>query len=510
MRIHLGHGLRRASRARCQLLAGMAGAVVVAIAACSDGLPVAPNRNPLGAQLLPAAPRYIVALASNGPPPARFVSAVQAAGGQILRAHQATGIVLVAHLTAAAANSLRTQPDVQMIVPDVHMRFINDPPRLTRFVPSAVPAKARAKGQPRLTPMAATNPRLAQLFPHQWNMTQIQADTAWQVTSQGLGINVYILDSGVDTLHQDLRGVIDLRHSTSFAFAQTDTLELNPLPFGHDVVGHGTFVSSLVAGNSLGMAAVAPQATLTMVRVLDDSGSGSFSWLLNGIIYASDSGANVISMSLGGYFPRDTSFYLAFADFIQRTVDYASQRGAVVIGAAGNEAVNTNSAQSPLGDFSNKLEMPAGLRHVMSIGATGPINQQNFNDIAVYSNYGKAGVGVFAPGGNFGPDPINIADLVIGACSSSIFISGTGPNTGFVCAGSEISYLSGAGTSFATPHVAGEAAVVKAKASGFISGQALETCLLNTAAKVNSARPDSLYNFGVINVLNAIKSSGCQ
>ena len=427
MRIHPGHGLRRVSGGRSQLLAGMAGALLVAIAACSDSLPVAPNRNPAAAQPLPAATRYIVELVSQGPPPARFVNAVQAAGGLILRAHQPTGIVLVAHFTATAANALRTQPDVQMIVPDVHMRFIDDPPRMTRFVPSAAPAKTRANGQqPRLTPLGVNNPRLAQLYPHQWNMTQIRADTAWQVTTQGQGINVYILDSGVDTLHQDLRGVIDLKHSTSFAFARTDTLELNPLPFGHDVVGHGTFVSSLVAGNSLGMAAVAPQATLTMVRVLDDSGSGSFSWLLNGVIYAADSGADVISMSIGGYFPRDTSFFLAFADFIQRTVDYASQRGAVVVAAAGNEAVNTNSAQSPFGDYSAKLEMPAGLHHVMSIGATGPINQQNFDQIAIDSNYGKAGVGVFAPGGNFQSGSVNQADLVIGACSSSIFVSGEG------------------------------------------------------------------------------------
>ena len=70
-----------------------------------------------------------------------------------------------------------------------------------------------------------------------------------------------------------------------------------------NVVGHGTFVSSIIASNSLDVAAVAPQTKLVMVRVLDDSGSGSASALLSGILYAADNGANVIDVSLGGYLP---------------------------------------------------------------------------------------------------------------------------------------------------------------------------------------------------------------
>jgi subtilisin family serine protease len=97
-------------------------------------------------------------------------------------------------------------------------------------------------------------------------------------------------------------------------------------------------------------------------------------------------------------------------------------------------------------------------------------------------------------------------DLVLGACSSSQ----SNADQGALCPGMENAYLIGAGTSFATPHVSGEAAVVKAQANGFIKGQALETCLLNTATKVNGVRPDSLYNYGRIDVLRAVKSSSCQ
>jgi subtilisin family serine protease len=206
-------------------------------------------------------------------------------------------------------------------------------------------------------------------------------------------------------------------------------------------------------------------------------------------------------MSIGGYFPRDQSGALSFVDFFQRVVDYASERGVLLIAAAGNEAVNTNTASSPSGSYSDSLEMPAGARHVMSIGATGPINQTAFDTIAVYSNYGDAGVGVFAPGGNVTGDN---QDLVIGACSSAI------PQAD-LCPGAEDVYLIGAGTSFATPMVSGEAAVVEALSASVIKGQALETCILNTATEINpGVRPDPLYNFGRIDVLKAITTASCQ
>lgn len=497
------------------MFTGAVGALfAVVLAACSESSLVAPARSPLANQPLPAAERYLVELVSAGAPPARFVSAVQAAGGVILRAHQGTGIVLVARLSANAANALRSQPDVALIVPDLRMRFITDPP-LVRRVSSGVRPKSGSRlgagrPQPKLTPLGMNNPRNAQLYGDQWDMTNISADTAWQITSQGLGQHVFILDSGIDTLQQDLRGNVDLVASTTFAFAPTDTFELNPLPWGHDVVGHGTFVSSLIAGNSLGMAAVAPQATLTMVRVLDDDGFGSWSALIEGILYAADSGADVINMSIGGYFPRDQSYYLAFADYFQRAVDYAFQRGVLLVAAAGNDAVNTNTAGAPSGSYADSLEMPAGLHHILSIGATGPILSQYPDTIAIYSNYGDAGVGVFAPGGNVVDYPY-LGDLVVGACSADIPKNVSPCPMSAEAVGADTGYAAGAGTSFAAPHVVGEAAVVKARASGFIFGQALETCILNTATEINpGVRPDPLYNYGRIDVLKAITSTGCE
>jgi hypothetical protein len=484
------------------LTAAVGPLLLVVLAACSDSLPLAPVAGRVVNEPLPAAARYIVEMASPGPIPAKLASAVQAAGGRILHAHQGMGIFLVAGLSAKAATALRSQVGVRTVLPDLSMRWIRNEP-MARWVSRVQPARAKGPGQSRFTPMWGVNPRTAVLFMqgYQWNMTQTQADTAWQITNQGAGTRVFILDSGVDTAHQDLVGLVNTAQSTSFAFAPTDTFDTGAaLPFSHDVVGHGTFVSSIIASNSIGVGAVAPQSKLTMVRVLDDDGVGSQFAVVSGILYATDSLANVINMSIGGYFARDSSDQLAFVDFFQRVVDYAFQRGTLVVAAAGNESVDWNAAQAYFGNspgsYVDSLEVPAGLHHVMSIGATGPVFQTNFDQIAEYSNYGKAGVGVFAPGGNVLTDIQK--DFIPGACSSAS-----------ICTGIEDGYVWEAGTSFASPMVAGEAAVVRANSGGVVNGQVLETCLLNTATKVTGVRPDSLYNFGRIDVLNAVKSSTC-
>jgi subtilisin family serine protease len=352
------------------------------------------------------------------------------------------------------------------------------------------------------TPKGVTDPRNAQFFGSQWNMSVIQADTAWQITSQGTGEKVFILDTGVDTAHIDLAGRVNTALSTSFAFA-TDT-STQPLPFSHDVVSHGTFVSSLIASNSIGIAAVAPQAQLVMVRVLDDQGSGSFLANLEGILYATDNNADVINMSLGGYFSRTSADDMSFVDVFQRVIDYAFQRGILLVAAAGNNAENFNTATAPTGSYADSLNAPAGLHHVLSVGATGPIAEANFDDIANYSNFGNDGVAVFAPGGNVSDTlPSDTADqqadLVIGACSSASAL----------CPGADSVYLIGAGTSFASPMAAGEAAVVKGQSNSVI-GQALETCIATSATEVTGKRPDPNYGFGRINVFSAVKSKSCQ
>jgi subtilisin family serine protease len=272
----------------------------------------------------------------------------------------------------------------------------------------------------------------------------------------------------------------------------------------HDVKGHGTFVSSIVAGNSVKLAAVAPQAKIVMVRVLGDDGTGSDSDILSGLLYAADSGATVISMSLGGYLDRTSGFDLLFAQMFQQAVDYATARGALVVVASGNESVNTNTGMAGTLSFVDSLDVPAGLHHLISVGATGSIALANFDQIAQYSNFGKSDVAVFAPGGNdtsFAQEqPGNFPDWIVGACSSAI--SGGCLNPG------ETSYNAGLGTSFATPMVAAEAAILLGQ-SGSLGPATLEACILNSATSQGSGKGDINFNFGLISIPSALKTSGC-
>src|ERR1700723_608538 len=283
-------GWRAAQVCRRLVLVAAAGTASV-LAACSDMTPVAPQATRAGLGTLPAAPRYLIELATPGNPSASLTAQVQQAGGRIVFSHPGTGLVIVAGLSAKSATSLRLRSDVQAVVADIYRMRVVDPPMRRLDVRTMRPA-AHFRGA---VTARGTDPRTAQFFGDQWNMTQISADTAWQVTSQGSGEKVFILDTGVDTAHIDLAGRVNSSLSTSFAFA-TDTSTV-ALPFSHDV-------SSQIATNSIGIAGVAPQAQLVMVRVLNDSGSGSFSANLEGILYATENGANIINMSLGGYFDR--------------------------------------------------------------------------------------------------------------------------------------------------------------------------------------------------------------
>lgn len=490
-------------RATCALLRRLSLPAVAVLAqflaACSDKAPLTPAQHSVVATL-PAATHYLIALGSPGKPSSALTAAIQAAGGRILRAHAGTGIVVVGGLSQSAANALRTRSDIGMMMADFTFKLRPD---LTTPVLRTV-GGARRLAARTVTPRALTDPRQANFYSgYQWNMKVIQADTAWQITNQGTGTKVYILDTGVDSAHIDLRGRIDLARSTTFAYAPTDTLQLNPLPVFHDVVGHGTFVSSMITTNSINLAGVAPQATVVMVRVFDDEASSTFEALIDGLLYAADSSADVINMSLGGYLSRVVNGDNYAAEFLTRVVQYARARNVLVVAAAGNEGVDWNTASSALsgsaGSYVDSLEYPGGIKNVMSIGATAPIDQANFDRIATYSNYGAPGVGVFAPGGDL-VDTLQVKDLILGACSSA--------RTDVNCAG-DTTYVFEAGTSFASPTTVGEALVIKGQHTG-ITNTALETCILTTATEVTGVRPDPNYNYGRIDVLNAVNSSSCQ
>ena len=235
-------------------------------------------------------------------------------------------------------------------------------------------------------------------FVNQWGMLRIQAPDAWNVTTGSNSINIAILDTGVDMDHPDLANKL----VANVKFSDSNTTD--------DVYGHGTHVAGIAAAmtnNGVGVAGLGYSCTIMNVKVLDDYGSGTYSWVVSGIVWAADNGAEVINLSLGGSSASST---------LEDAVNYAWSKGVVVVASAGNSASSTPS-------------YPAYYTDCIAVAAT------DSNDaLAYFSNYGRW-VDVAAPG---------------------IGIYSTLKDGGY-------GYKSG--TSMAAPHVAGLAALAFAAVS---------------------------------------------
>ena len=178
-------------------------------------------------------------------------------------------------------------------------------------------------------------------FAVQWNMTKIGMPSAWDREQSGSSTRIAILDCGIyssssDGLASDNRpGHPDIRDKVVLE------RDFTASPTGaDDLYHHGTHVAGVAAAstnNGLGVAGVGYNSGIMNGKVLGDDGAGSVSTVVGGIVWAADNGAKVINMSLG----RDAPCVRSEAD----AVNYAWQRGVVIVAAAGNES--TGSAGSP-------------------------------------------------------------------------------------------------------------------------------------------------------------------
>src|SRR5262249_27817869 len=147
-------------------------------------------------------------------------------------------------------------------------------------------------------------------------------------------VKVAVLDTGICAHHQDLVGKVNAALSTSFVteLAACDN-NANPAcpgcPSWEDRNFHGTHVGGIISSNNLGTASVAPNVQLIAVKVLACNGSGPFSAVINGIIYAANAGADVINMSLGAFIPVTALQDPATATLIgvlQQSIVYAQKQ----------------------------------------------------------------------------------------------------------------------------------------------------------------------------------------
>lgn len=430
-------------------------------AACSEG-PTAPSSGARSnADVADASLRRVIVMKNGAVDMADLVAQVQSLGGNIVRTEPDISVVTTSGLSDAAAAVIANRSDVDGVQVDTAIAMI--------------PPREQIMGQPIQAQADQTGAFFFQAF--QWNIRQIKADQAYLASNQGSGTLVCVLDTGIDPNHIDLQGKVDLGISTSFVAAEPDIIDHN---------FHGTFVSALISSNGLGIASVAPDAELCMIKVLGANGRGTFSDLISGIVYAANHHANVINMSLGTLVSVKGPDDVHLVDALKRAIDFAIKNGTLPVAAAGNNGVNLSTAGP------HAMEIPGEISGVISVGATAPVNQQDFDRIASYSNVGFPGVDVFAPGGDFVQGSV-LSDLIISACAATAIPQ---------CAG-EVTYVFGAGTSFASPLVAGEGAVVTSDMPANKSIGHITACITGATDHPTGKEVDPLYGYGRIDVLTA-------
>ena len=274
-----------------------------------------------------------------------------------------------------------------------------------------------------------------------WNIDQIDAEISW-VISTGDPVKVGVIDTGIDLKHPDLQANIKGGYNA-----------INPLKSPNDDNGHGTHVAGIIAAlnNSIGVVGVGPNIDLYAIKVLNASGSGYLSDVIEGLDWAVTNGMQVVNMSLGT--SQDVQ---SFHDAILNAYD----AGITIVAAAGNSG--------------GAVVFPAAYPEVIAVSAT----DQN-NQIASFSSRGPE-VDLAAPG-------VNIYSTYKGQ-----------------------SYTTLSGTSMAAPHVSGAAALIidtkkcDLNLDGICTPAEVQQRLEQTAIDLGDPGKDNLYGSGLVNVYNAL------
>jgi len=291
----------------------------------------------------------------------------------------------------------------------------------------------------------------------EWGVDRIDADFAW-ATSRGLGVNVAIIDTGIDKDHADL--IDNLKGGVNFV-SKSPVKPADPNKWDDDN-GHGTHVAGIVAArdNEIGVIGTAPEAYLWAVKVLDRNGSGYTSDVIDGITWAMNNGMQVVNISLG-----TASDIQAMHD----AVDAAYTAGVVIVAAAGNSGDGDGST--------NEVIYPAKYSSVIAVAAT------DNNDLIAYFSSDGAEVELAAPG---------------------VSIRSTW-NDGF--------YNTISGTSMASPHVAGTVALVlatvvqsayDADADGAWDPAEVRAALQAAADDLGATGRDNFYGYGLVDAEESV------
>jgi len=400
--------------------------------------------------------QYIIMMKAKQGIPEDFEMAVTEAGGELIGRVPQIGMVVVASAAEDFAANLAEHLAVQVVLPQLKVQWIPD--------------------DMDIYPCSIGDDEF--FYPlYQWNMPAIDAPGAWDAGYTGAGARVADLDTGIDPYHPDLVSNIDFAASKSFVPFE---------PFIDDLDGHGTWTAGIIAAadNEYGVIGVAPEATIIAVKVLCSEGWGDFSWIINGIVYAAtEADADVINMSLSGAFPKSDARYTRlipyYLSLLNRTVNFATRQGIVVVSAAGNQSWDLNRNM-------DWVVLPAEAGNGMAVSATGPIGLKNFDNPASYSNYGTSVIDVAAPGGDY--------QLYSQSNWWLDMVFSTYPDGwAWVC-----------GTSGSAPHVSGVAALIIGKNGGEMHPAQIKAIIEQSADDLGKPGMDDYYGRGRINAYKAV------